>query len=83
MASCFFVFIFLSCPSQTLGRVSLVEGRERTGGCWRMKNKFRYEILLTLETGAAIELQQSSSSATTAATDLKLKHTYLIYTVHT
>jgi len=41
---------------------------------------------LTLETGAATELQQSSSRAATAATELKLKRTYLsldIIYIHT
>jgi hypothetical protein len=42
-----------------------------------MKTKIRNEMLLPLETGAATELQQSSSGAATAATELKLKRTYL------
>jgi hypothetical protein len=51
--------------------------RERTAGCWRMSTKIRNEMLLTLETVAATDLQQSSSRAATAATELRLKRTYL------
>jgi hypothetical protein len=42
-----------------------------------MKTKIRNEMILTLETGVATELYQSSSRAATAATELKVKHTYL------
>jgi hypothetical protein len=44
-------------------------GRERTAGGWRTKTKIWNEMLLTLETVAATELQQSSSRAATSATD--------------
>jgi hypothetical protein len=56
---------------------------ERTAGCWRMKTKIRNEMLLTLETVAATKLQQSSSRAATAATELKLKRTYIyLYNIY-
>jgi hypothetical protein len=49
-----------------------------------MKTRIRNEMLLTLETGAATELQQSSSGAATAATELTLKHNYLyLHNKHT
>jgi hypothetical protein len=59
-------------------------GKESENRSMLETTKIRNEMLLTLETVAATDVQQSSSRAATAATELKLNRTYLsLYNIHT